>query len=263
MLTALATACTSALPPTTPPPVPGGKPGHVLGYLKASEIPDSRTFLPPPPSPDSAAFNADATTYRDTRTLRNTPRWTLAKQDANLNFPEAANTFSCALGLPISATNTPHLNAILSRLRADIALTTAKTKDHYKRQRPYLYYGEISCTPEEKHKNDSYPSSHAAIGWAWALVLAEIAPQRGDALFKRGIAFGDSRVICGVHWQSDVNAGRQIGAAAIARLHANDTFTTQMALARKEIERTQTASTSASPDCAAETSALDAKPAKP
>ena len=138
----------AALPPSTiPEPVPGGRPGHVLGYLKTEEIPNSLAFMPAPPALDSATQAADEATYRATRGFRDTPRWALAARDANLNFPEAPDAFACALGQSISASTTPHLNALLSRLRADVSLTTARTKDHYKRQRPYLHHGDTSCTP--------------------------------------------------------------------------------------------------------------------
>jgi acid phosphatase (class A) len=81
----------------------------------------------------------------------------------------------------------------------------------------------------------SYPSGHASIGWAWALVLAELEPSFADSLFLRGREFGDSRVVCGLHWPSDVESGRLIGAAAVARLHADGTFMTQLQAARAEL----------------------------
>jgi len=37
-----------------------------------------------------------------------------------------------------------------------------------------------------------------------------------------------SAPICGVHWQSDVDAGRLIGAAVVARLHADPVFRVQL-----------------------------------
>ena len=77
-------------------------------------------------------------------------------------------------------------------------------------------------------KDGSYPSGHASLGWAWGLILAEMAPERANALVARGQAFGQSRVICGVHWQSDVTQGRIIGAATVARLHADPVFRAQV-----------------------------------
>jgi acid phosphatase (class A) len=81
----------------------------------------------------------------------------------------------------------------------------------------------------------SYPSGHAALGWAWALVLAELIPDRADAILERGRDFGWSRVVCGVHYPSDVEAGRIVGAGAIARLHGDAFFRTQMDAARAEL----------------------------
>jgi acid phosphatase (class A) len=248
--------CATVSPPTSPDGLSGGRPGYVIGYLKPEELPNGQAFLPPPPVAGSTAFSADEEAYKSTRKLRDTPRWALATRDADLTFPNAANTFSCALGMPISQEATPHLNMLIRRVRADASRANDKAKDLYKRKRPYLAYGDESCTPQEKHKDDSYPSGHSSIGWAWALVLAEIAPDRADAIFARGLAFGESRVICGVHWISDIQAGRVVGASAVSRLHADPVFAAQLELARKEIEAARAARAKSPLDCAAEAKAL-------
>ena len=250
------TGCASIQPPTTPEAMPGGRPGYVMGYLKPEEIPSSLVWLPPPPIAGSTAFAADEAAYQATRKLRDTPRWAMAAKDADLNFPNAAQTFSCALDLPISQQTTPHLNALLSRLRADTALAGAKAKDAHKRQRPYRAHGDTSCTPQEKHKDDSYPSSHAAIGWAWALLLAELAPDRAEHVLARGLSFGESRIICGVHWKSDVEAGRLVGASAISAVHANPVFAAQVSLARQEVDAARRAGTKSPLDCQTESRTL-------
>ena len=253
-------ACAELAPSTTPENVPGGRPGHVIGYLKAGNIPDSKVFLPPPPGKDSAAFAADEEAYRITRAFRGNARWQLAIKDADLSSESAVAAFSCALGQPISSAETPHIKALLSRLRADAALTGHAAKNAYQRQRPYLAHGDSSCTPAEKHKADSYPSSHSAIGWTWALMLAELAPQRGDVLLRRGLAFGESRIICGVHWKSDVEAGRLVGAATFSRLQSEPEFIAQMKFARKEIRTDSAGKAAHDAACAAEFSALEARP---
>ncbi|MFT3962648.1 acid phosphatase [Propionivibrio sp.] len=249
-------ACSTQTPPTSPDGLSGGRPGYVIGYLASSEQPDSATFLPPPPQAGSAAQAADDEAYRNTRALKGTPRWALAVRDADLSFPHAAQVFSCALGIRISEQDTPHLNMLIRRVRADASRSNDKAKDLYKRRRPYLTFGDASCTPAEKHKDDSYPSGHTSIGWAWALVLAELAPDRADRVFARGLAFGESRVICGVHWKSDIDAGRIVGAATVSRLHANPLFAAQFVLARQEVEKARAAATRPQADCAEEAKAL-------
>jgi acid phosphatase (class A) len=115
--------------------------------------------------------------------------------------------------------DTPHLYMLLRRTLTDAVLSTFTAKHHYTRTRPFVVNREPNCTPDEENsliKEGSYPSGHAAIGWAWALILSEISPGQTDAILARGRAFGESRVICNVHWQSDVIEGRFMGAGTFA-----------------------------------------------
>ena len=253
---ALAAGCATVVPPTSPDQLPQVRPNYVIGYLQPTELPDSQALLPPPPAAGTAALAADEDAYRSTRKLLDTPRWAQATKDANLTFPNAAETFSCALAMPGSAEATPHLNMLLRRVRADASRATDKAKDYFKRRRPFMAHGDLSCTPREKMKDDSYPSGHSSIGWAWALVLAEIAPDRVNTILPRGLAFGQSRVVCGVHWKSDVEAGRLVGASVVSRLHADPVFAAQLAAARKEIEAARAAGLKSHLNCAAEAQAL-------
>jgi len=252
----LLAACATVVAPTSPEGLSQGRPNYVIGYLQPAQLPDSKALLPPPHASGSAAFAADEHAYRETRKLRDTPRWAQAAKDADLDFPQAAQIFSCALAMPISAEATPHLNMLLRRVRADASRATDKAKGYYKRNRPYLAYGDTSCTPDWKYKADSYPSGHTSIGWAWALTLAEIAPDRATAVLARGLTYGQSRIVCGVHWASDIDAGQVIGAAVVSVLHADPVFNAQMAGARKEIAAARAAGLKSPNDCAAEAQAL-------
>ena len=93
----------------------------------------------------------------------------------------------------------------------------------------------------------------------WALILAEIAPDRTDAVLARGWEFGQSRAVCNVHWQSDVTQGRVVGAALVARLHANEEFRADLESAREEIEAIRAKEMPQSRDCEAEARALAVK----
>ncbi|WP_421937063.1 phosphatase PAP2 family protein [Phenylobacterium sp.] len=93
------------------------------------------------------------------------------------------------------------------------------------------------CVPREDwmKTNSSYPSGHAMTAWSWALVLSEAAPARADALLTVGRESGESRMICGVHFISDVEAGRTLGAAMVARLHSDPAFAADLARAKREM----------------------------
>lgn len=217
--------------------VPEVYPGILSGYLNSETLPNSLFLLPPPPSEDSAAAAMDDDVRKKALALKDTSRWDLAIRDAELMFPEAAETFSCALGISITEKETPHLYMLLRRTLADAGLSTYGAKNHYQRKRPFMVNDLPTCTPEEEPKlvkDGSYPSGHTAVGWAWALILAEIAPDRADKILLRGRAFGESRIICNVHWYSDVSEGRFMGAATVARLHTNAVFMAQLEAAKKE-----------------------------
>jgi acid phosphatase (class A) len=238
-------------------PVPEIKPG--IGYLPTEALPNSLALLPPPPAEGSTSLALDEDVSRNSLTLRGTPRWDLATEDANQKFPRAAGAFSCALNAPITEQDTPHLYILLHRTLADAHESTKTAKNHYKRARPFIINKEPTCTPdEETHlmKSGSYPSGHTAIGWAWALILSEVAPEQTDAILSRGRAFGQSRVICNAHWQSDVIEGRSVGAAAVARLHSDPVFRAAIEAAKAELATVRAKGLIPLRDCEAEAKAL-------
>jgi acid phosphatase (class A) len=152
---------------------------------------------------------------------------------------------------------------LLRRTLTDAGLSTYTAKNQYKRTRPFAIYKEASCTPDQEKfmmTDGSYPSGHSAFGWAWALILSEISPEQTDALLARGLAFGQSRVICGVHWQSDVIEGRLIGAGTVARLHADPAFRADLEAAKAELAAVRAKGLKPTRDCKAEAEALALQP---
>ena len=169
---ALSVAAAWTQPPSAqvqPAPVPEIRPGILAGYLPTKMVPDSLALLPSPPAAGSAALARDEAFSRTSVALRGTARWALAAEDADLRFPQAAGTFSCALSAPITEQDTPHLYMLMRRSLADAGSSTYRAKDHYNRARPFTVNNEPTCTPsEETHlrSEGSYPSGGTAIGWA-------------------------------------------------------------------------------------------------
>lgn len=241
----------------------GAKPARVDGYLTRDEVPSSLVQVPPPPAEGSPAMLLDEAIAQRSFALRGTPRWQLAIEDADLSFPNAAGTFTCALGVGITQSDTPHLWQLLQRSARDLGATTRTAKEHYKRQRPFMVNGQPNCTPEytkQLERDGSYPSGHTTTGWGWALILAELAPDRTDALMVRGRSVGESRNVCNVHWHSDVMQGRLIAAGTVARLHAKQEFRADLEAARSELAAARTKGVPPTRDCAAEAAALAVTP---
>ena len=230
------------------------------GYLQPSALPNSVALLPPPPIAGSTGFALDEEYSKKSFALRDTPAWTLAILDADLTFPNAAGTYSCALNAPINEQDTPHTYTLLRRTLKDAGSSTGDAKKHYQRPRPFLVNKAAFCTPGDKErleKSGSYPSGHNAAGMAWALVLTEISPAQTDAILARGQAFGVSRIICNVHWHSDTLQGRYLGAYTVARLHANPAFRADLEAAKDELETVRAKGLKPTRDCNAEKAGVD------
>lgn len=210
-------------------------------FLSSEQALDSLALLPPPPEPGSILFLNDQAMYEKGRLLRNTARGQQAVEDANLAAGGIANAFSTAFGYPINEKDSPEIYKLLTNMIEDAGdLATRSAKVKYMRIRPFAFYKVPTCNTKEQDKlstNGSYPSGHTAIGWATALVLAEINPTYQDRIFKRGYELGQSRVICGYHWQSDVDAARIVGSAIVARLHASPAFEQQLQKAKNEFSQ--------------------------
>lgn len=210
-------------------------------FLQEGDVPNSLTILPGPPDGGSILFLYDQARYNWGKLQRKTARGEQAAQDARVTGDGLPKAYSEAFGVEINEENAPEILKLIVGMREDAGdLGTREAKRYYDRVRPFIFYEEDTCNPEQQAElssNGSYPSGHSSLGWATALVLAEINPERQNEILKRGYEMGESRVICGYHFQSDVDAGRVTGATTVARLHADPGFNKQLAKAKAEFKR--------------------------
>ena len=229
------------------PSLAGPTPSKLTGYLSAGDI-DGQTVIGPPPTPDSPRGKADRTIYLETRGLEGSARWRQATKDNDLWGGGALERYACALGAPINAVALPKTYHLLQRVELDARTVGTPPKNHYNRTRPLIGDDRPVCIKREAwmSTNASYPSGHAMAGWAWGLVLGELVPAKASGLLEAGREIGDSRVVCGVHYQSDVEAGRMLGAAMVAREHADPAFRADFAAAKAELAKMKAAPTTCS-----------------
>ena len=209
--------------------------------LDSMQMPNAVHFLPAPPDTASAAFQYDKAQYRWGKEQRkDSTRLAIAVNDAIWSIDNICKIYSGVLGFEISEQNAP----VIYRMLTLGLLTTDQAgklpKNHYMRTRPYVYYGEPTIYPSDEawlRTNGSYPSGHTILGWSAALLLCEMAPDKADTILARGYIYGQSRVIAGYHWQSDVDAARLVASAAVARLHADRRFLKLMKKARREYKK--------------------------
>jgi acid phosphatase (class A) len=228
-------------------------------YLAGHE-PDVLAAIPPPPSPGSPRDQADRAIFRRTRALEGTPRWALARSDADETV--LLSDFSCALGVTLSSHTAPRLDALLNYALPDIEEAVRKSKTFYRKLRPFTRDRGPICVARSPGFAQSfdYPSGHATRSWTYGLILARLAPDRAGQILGRARAYGDSRIVCGVHNASAVAAGRVGADTVVAALSADPRFQSDLAAARDEL--TGLRAHGPKPDaavCAADTKVLAAE----
>lgn len=210
----------------------------VQPYFQLDQLPKLVNIMPAPPAFDSPEFAADAVRYCWGKEMRQDPeRVAQAIADAEWNdHPKLYALWQDAFGLEITEANTPEIWTLLETSLATTDPMRKETKEFYKRQRPFERYEDAMPSHEEVYLagEGSYPSGHSLRGWGISLLLAQIAPQRADAIYKRGWEYCDSRVIVGAHWQSDVDNSRAAASIGFCALQGSEAFIAQMKKAQAE-----------------------------
>jgi acid phosphatase (class A) len=212
------------------------------GYLYPAVALHIEAWLPPAPADDSLAKAADVEAFFHTRALIGSARAEEAHADDVIKpADKVAPRFTYLMGITLDRGNAPKFLHMMDLVRNDLEWLLAPVKQDVGkggRHRPFVEYPELAhcefVTPG-LGATGAYPSGHATTGWLWGSILAEIAPQFADQLIARGIAFGDSRVVCGFHYPSDVAAGRLAASALLDRLHADPVFLRDLADSKKEL----------------------------
>ena len=184
-------------------------------------------YLPPPPDSLSMAFAYDVHQYMYHKTLRETERGQQALADVRYGGNAISQRMQDIFGLPPASIDYPTFREWFINSLNYIALPCGAAKTYYNRRRPFDRFNEplfSNESPSSLRLQGSYPSAHAMLGWAGALLLSEINPKLQDDLYDSGYEYGQSRLIIGAHWQSDVDAARLMTSATFARLHANEEF---------------------------------------
>lgn len=210
-------------------------------YLTPDELPNMVNWLPEPPAEGSAAFDYDISRYGWGKEQRkDTKRAQRAIRHASIDPVVVCDHFSEAMGIKISPENTPQIYRLLVDGMETANNISLKPKKHYSRQRPFSRFNEPTLVPKAEavlRNNGSYPSGHTIIGFSAALLLSEINPAAADALLKEGYECGQSRIITGYHWQSDVDAARIAASVAVVAMHNSKDFCKQMKRAKKEFSK--------------------------
>ncbi len=213
---------------------------NAKAYIPVEQLPDLIQCLPAPPAKDSPAFQYDKQRYKWGKQQRkNAARADMAKRDAVWTDEALMTEFSVPFGMELSAQKTPAIWNVVVRGYRTVNQMRVAPKAHYQRIRPFVYFKEPTLTGEDDalRGEGSYPSGHTMRATAAALILAQINPEAANTIYARAWEAGESRVIAGAHWQSDVDATRVGAAFGVSVLQTCPEFQADLAAAREEFQR--------------------------
>jgi acid phosphatase (class A) len=203
-------------------------------YLPAGK-PDAVALLAPPPLPDSAEQAADMAEVRAVYHAATSNDIAAAYSEKKFDI----FNFTPAIGDFFQSNNLPKTTAFFDRVQTDAAAVTDNAKDFYKRPRPYVT--DPSLINGKLEKSFSYPSGHSTESMVLALVLADLFPDKHDAIIATARGIGWHRVQTARHYPTDIYAGRVLAQAIVREMKNNADFQKDFAEAKAEIEAAQPA----------------------
>jgi len=217
----------------------GVKDEKFVPFYTRDEAPHMENVIPAPPSLTDAQFFYDWTQYQWGLSIRDTERGQEAVADAHINAEYFMKRFSPAVERELTPDEYPHLYRLFSRLHLTEQQAGASAKAFFHRVRPYQQYKEATSVPDHESATDftSYPSGHTHASWLVGLALTALDPEHTETIMKVAYELGQSRVIVGFHYQSDVDAGRVVGSITFARLQSDPEFQKMLSKARKEYNK--------------------------
>lgn len=141
-----------------------------------------------------------------------------------------------ALGLNAAHTpDLPALHSLTDAVEKDVGRYVNAAKKHFARARPYVREPALKPCIGGVEDNNSFPSGHATYGYVIAYLLVDMVPEKRTELLRRAATFAHSRALCGVHYPSDLVAGKQAAAWLSQRILQDPGYRAAAEIARREL----------------------------
>jgi acid phosphatase (class A) len=203
--------------------------------VSLADVEAATARLPGPPAKGSDAEKADLAKLKAIQADR------ASRQQIDAAYDDRKETmarFLAGMGIEFTKKAEPRTAKLIKTVAVEVESALEGVKQRWVRARPFTAEANILRCPGKPASN-SYPSSHAAFGVAAGRVLAELMPQNAERLKARGIAFGESRLVCGFHYPTDVEGGRIAGAAVADALLKSPPFKKELEKAKAEIAESE------------------------
>jgi acid phosphatase (class A) len=190
------------------------------------------SILPDPLADGSPEQQAEIAALHAIEAIRSKAQEEAARADAE---DKSVFVFRTVFGDRFNADNLPLTAALAGRVDENSSVISGAAKKSFHRLHPYTFDTTLHPACKSKGEPESYPSGHALRGWLLALMLVEMVPEKRDAILSRAEDYGHNRLVCGVHYPSDVAASKPLAYAVHALMTQNADYRRELAAARAEL----------------------------
>jgi acid phosphatase (class A) len=187
-------------------------------------------ILPAPPADGSAAQKRELREIRAAQVSMTKAAFAQALADEKT---EDATIFNAAVGIDLKTL--PKTWALMATVRAEEKVAAKASKNYFLRNRPWVIDGKLKTCTREDAPQSSYPSGHSTMGFSMAVVLAAMVPEKAAAILGRARDYAENRIVCGVHYRSDIIGGQALGTGVAEELLTNARFAAELTPARSEL----------------------------
>jgi len=184
-----------------------------------------------PATPDSAETRRELDELLALQATRTDEQVAAARADRKTRVEK----FYAALGFGTDPPSLPKLERLAERVEDDVRIYVRAAKDRARRLRPYEIEPRLEPCIDDVRGDLSFPSGHAAYGWSMAYLLSALVPERSAELQARAEEFARQRMVCGVHFRSDVEAGRMAAQRLVEEMRRDPEFRIEEAAAAAEV----------------------------
>ena len=202
-----------------------------LKFLKDDDI-NAALLLPPPPADGTDAANAELAELQRIAKATTPERWAQANYDY---LHEDGTMFQVAIAPGFDLSQLPATAKLLSDVRGDEAIFASRAKNYFKRNRPWIIDPALKTCSTKEGAQSSYPSGHATMAFAMGVVLAKTMPELATQILARAKDYSEERLVCGMHYRSDIEGGQTLGSAVAVLLLRNPDFEADLAAAKAEL----------------------------
>jgi acid phosphatase (class A) len=215
---------------TMKPAKPAGTPAKSAYYIDPTML-DLAVLVPDPPAVGSPAQKAELDQLHEIERTRTAAQVAAAKTDED---EEDLFAYKMVLGAGFNPEALPLTAELGVHVKNEQSVAGSALKAVFQRQRPYQTDKTLHPVCALTEAANSYPSGHALTGYLEGLTLAEIVPEKRTELLARADDYAHNRLVCGVHYPSDLEASRRVAYVVFGYMMATPRFQHDLAAAKAE-----------------------------